>query len=502
MNWLLGRKHQVWLTTYLLGCCLVLPVESWLSTPASQNRPGPGRLVIVLDGVPFQTIADLRAEGRFRRFREPARMISTFPSLTNAAMIEILQAEDASGYEDHYFDRERNRLLGSIQDRLNGGKFIQGTFRETFDYHAPAFKGSLAYLAAPAGAILVAHFDLSGFRQAYRQSNAPVFVAYIGETDSLAHLGGEQPLKSFLRTLDRAGEELIVESGGRLEVELFSDHGNNYADYTEAKLNDAINAAGFKTEKSLTQPESVVLPKHGLVGSSVLFTAAENRARLAEVCAKVKGVDFAVYPSDENTIELISRRGRARILRAGDRYQYQDLGADPLGLLPIIEQLKSHGLVAENGFVSGEDWWRATRNHAYADPLRRLFDGFGKYVKNRADVIVSYEDGYLLGSPFLSAFAQMRATHGSLLRGETEGFAMSTRQELGEAVRGYELNRLFALDQRTKAGAYFSGAGHCELGPVMAQRLIGRFSGLRHLGFTPGGALFGPGPLYCFQYCP
>ena len=135
---------------------------------AYSHSSAPRRLVIVLDGVPYQTIAELRAEGRFRRFKNPARMISMFPSLTNVAMIEILQAGDSPGYEDHYYDRDRNRLLGTIQDRLNGGKFIQGTFRETFDYHAPAFKGSLAYLAAPAGTIAVAHLDLSAFRKAFR----------------------------------------------------------------------------------------------------------------------------------------------------------------------------------------------------------------------------------------------------------------------------------------------------------------------------------------------
>ena len=473
MNWLLGRKHQALLLTYLLSCCFILPVDSWLSTTASLNASTPRRLVIVLDGVPFQTITDLRAEGRFRRFREPARMISTFPSLTNAAMIEILQAEESPGYEDHYFDREHNRLLGSIQDRLNGGKFIQGTFRETFDYHAPAFKGSLAYLAAPVGAVVVAHFDLSSFRQAFRQSNAPLFVAYIGETDSLAHLGGEKPLKSFLRTLDRTVEELIAESGGQLEVEMFSDHGNNYADHTEVKLNDAINSAGFKTEKSLKQPNSVVLPKHGLVGSSMLFTAAENRARLAAICADVTGVDFTVYAPEENVGELISKRGRARVWRDGDRYKYEGFGGDPLNLNKVIEEMKSCGAMDENGFATREDWWQATRHHDYVDPLRRLFDGFSQYVKNRADVIVSYEDGYLLGSPLLSVFAQMRATHGNLLRGETEGFAMSTRQSLNEAVRGYELNRLFALDQRMKVGSHFSGGGHCRLGPSLARLIAG-----------------------------
>jgi len=458
---------------YLIVCCSILPMQSWLDGAAYSHSSGPRRLVIVLDGVPYQTIDELRAEGRFRRFKAPARMISMFPSLTNVAMIEILQAGDSPGYEDHYYDRERNRILGTIQDRLQGGKFIRGTFRETFDYHAPAFKGAMAYVAAPAGTIAVAHLDLSAFRKAFRKSDAPLFVAYIGETDSLTHLGGKKMLKSLLRAFDRTVEELISESEGRLEVEMFSDHGNNYAEYTSVELNDAINGAGFKTEKSLISPNSVVLPKYGLVGASTLFTSPENRARLAEVCAKTKGVDFAVYQSGGDVIELISVRGRARVSRDGDRFRYEDAGGDPLGLVPIIAELKLHARVDASGFASREDWWRATMRHRYADPLRRLFDGFSKYVKNRADVIVSYEDGYMLGSPFLSLFAQMVATHGNLLRGETEGFAMSTRQELGEAVRGYELNRLFALDKRRKAGTYFSGEGHCHLGPAMAKMAVG-----------------------------
>ena len=242
-------KLKKWLNgllpLYLCVCCSILPLQSWFDRSAYNHSSAPRRLVIILDGVPFQTIAELRAEGRFRRFKDPARMISMFPSLTNVAMIEILQAEDSPGYEDHYYDREQNRLLGAIQDRLNGGKFIRRSFRNSFDYHAPAFKGSLAYVAAPVGTVAVAHLDISAFRKAFREfcreSDAPLFVAYIGETDSLAHLGGRKPLKALLRALDRTIEELISESDGRLEVEMFSDHGNNYAEYTEVKLLSLIH---------------------------------------------------------------------------------------------------------------------------------------------------------------------------------------------------------------------------------------------------------------------
>ena len=36
------------------------------------------------------------------------------------------------------------------------------------------------------------------------------------------------------------------------------------------------------------------------------------------------------------------------------------------------------------------------------------------------------------------------------------------------AVRGIELNDLFALDHRARAGTYLSDSGHCRLGPELA----------------------------------
>src|SRR5262249_55603513 len=109
----LKRWQRALLPVYLVVCCSILPLQYWFGKSVGPGS-SPRRLVIVLDGVPYQTIVDLRAEGRFRHFFEPARMISTFPSLTNPAMIEILHESDSPGYEDHYYDRERNRLLGTI----------------------------------------------------------------------------------------------------------------------------------------------------------------------------------------------------------------------------------------------------------------------------------------------------------------------------------------------------------------------------------------------------
>lgn len=465
-------KFRTLMPIYLMTCCLVLPVGSWLKLPARGPRSGPRRLVLVLDGVPYRTMKELRAEGFFGRFREPARMVSTFPSLTNPAMVEILGHEDSPGYEDHYFDRSRNRLAGTIQDRLRGGRFIRGTFRETFDYHAPAFKGALGYLAAPAGAIFLAQLDLAGFRNAFQRSGSQVFLAYIGETDSLAHLGGEQPLKSFLKTLDRTLDELATRSGGTLEVEMFSDHGNDYADFRQVDLGGALRRAGFDIVKSLADSRSVVLPRHGLVGASEIHTLPGNERRVAEACATAEGVDFAAFIAGENSIGVISRGGRAEIRVDGDRFSYLDLGGDPLKLADAVEVMRRSGELDAGGFAAEESWWARTRSHVYADPLRRIADGFKSNVRNRADVIVSYRNGYLLGSPLLSALARMRATHGNLLGPESDGFAISTRTALGEAVRGTDLNRLFGFDRRRgSADAFIGAGGHCSVGPELARSL-------------------------------
>jgi hypothetical protein len=464
---------------YLAICCALLPIFSWVNAeePLMGTTTTPRRIVLVLDGVPYQTIKDLHAQGNFKSFRAPARMVSTFPTLTNPSMIEIMGANDSQGYEDHYFDREQNRLIGGFQDRVRGGKFIHGTFRERFDYHAPALRGSFAYIGQPLGAILIAQADIAGFSKAFRKSKEPVFVGYVGATDSLAHLGGEGPLKLLLKSLDRTIEDLRKESSGTLEVDMVSDHGNNFTTHRHVGLGSALEKAGFNVEKNLKSSKSVVLPRYGLVGAAVLFTNPENRQQVAEISAVTKGVDFAVYqpPGEEGkVIALVSKRGRANIYRNGERYRYDAIDGDPLALEPVIAAMTEQGSLDPDGFASIEEWWLATRDHKYADPLRRLFDGFNAHVVYRGDVIVSFDNGYLVGSPFFGAFALMFATHGNLLQGETDGFAMSTRQDLGPAVRGSDVHKLFGLESLGTAASYISSEGHCQAGRVMAMRLAGR----------------------------
>jgi hypothetical protein len=322
--------------------------------------------------------------------------------------------------------------------------------------------------------LITAQLDLAAMKRALRQSDEPVFLAYVGATDSLAHLGGERMLKVLLRQLDRALEDLCLEAErnhSKLDIELLSDHGNRYDNYRHVKLNDALKQAGFNAVKSLKQNGDVVLPRYGLVGSAQLFTFAGEKESVAAACLKADGVDFALYYQGDNSLALVSPRGRARLSHQNERFKYEDLGGDPLQLNPIIETMRTKGKLDAAGFADREAWFQATMGHEYLDPVRRAFDAFDTHVKNRADVVVSFQNGWLIGSPFMTTFATMQATHGNLLRGESLGFAMSTRQALPEYVRGSDLHARFGIGEAKKMSGFISGLGHCEAGLIFAATL-------------------------------
>src|SRR5207237_10076436 len=74
----------------------------------------PRRLLLCLDGVPFDLVTEAQSRGLFNNFRSPARLLSPFPTLTNVALAQMLCASPPNGYESLYFDREAKELRGGI----------------------------------------------------------------------------------------------------------------------------------------------------------------------------------------------------------------------------------------------------------------------------------------------------------------------------------------------------------------------------------------------------
>jgi hypothetical protein len=432
----------LFLSTTLQGLAAASPLapSEQKTTPTAQTR----RLIICVDGVGFSLIEKMRGEGRFKQFRAPGRMIAPFPTLTNVAMTEILTpvgAEPAPGYEDSFFDLEKNRMRGGLLDRFRSGQFIKGTFRELFDYHPSAIKSGLGYVAPPVSTYVESLTDLVRLRQKFRGSNDPVFFAYTGATDSLAHLGGEWLLRSFLSRLDDTIADIIRDSPVPVEVSIFSDHGNHFRKYKRASLKAALRREGMRLEGRVRDDRSVVFPQYGLVGSAVLFTEEKNEARLAHSLSGVRGVDFAAYETN-GVVYVVGHGGAlATIERKGDRYRYQTLKGDPLSLAGIVEWLKTQGRVDADQFIAETDWFEATRDTERPDAVVRIFEGMNAPIRNRANLIVNLEDGYYTGSFSMDIFAFLQATHGNLGREQSFGFVISTNQDLPAYIRAADVWR-------------------------------------------------------------
>jgi hypothetical protein len=403
------------------------------------QKPAARHVIICVDGVGISTIRKMRENGHFKSFHSPSHMISTFPSLTNAALSKILEPAGATmtgGYEDNFFDAETNKMRGGILDRFRSDRFVRGTFRELFDYHPSALKSGLGYAAPPLSTYLESQSDLIRLRQKARNSQQPVFFAYTGATDSLAHVGGETLLRSFLEGLDDTIEDIVRDSKTPVVVTIFSDHGNDFRTYRRVALKEPLRRAGFKLGKKIKDDQSVVLPQYGLVGSAVLFTRDKNEERLGAVLATLEGVDFVAHEAD-GIVHVANRRGNATIEKRGDEYRYFAKKGDPLDLLALTQQTNHQN--GADGFIKDEDWFVLTQNSARPDVVRRIFEGATQGVLNRANVVVNLEDGYYTGSSLLDTFTILQATHGNIGPEQSYGFVMSTMTELPQYIRAGDL---------------------------------------------------------------
>jgi hypothetical protein len=437
----------------LVLAALVLPMCCLLQTAIlaqgqSIDRPvdGPAtnrsrELIVCIDGVGFSTIEKMRAEGHFQNFKQPSRMISPFPTLTNVSLTEVLEPAGASktaGYEDNYFDVSGNKMRGGIMDRFNQKRFVRGTFRELFDYHPSALKSGLGYIAPPFSTYLEALTDLTTLKGKFRKANSPVFFAYIGSTDTLAHVGGERMVRSYVTRLEKVLQDIIWKSKVQVNVTVFSDHGNHFRKYARVSLKSALTNAGMRLESQIRDDRSVVLPQFGLVGCAVLFTKEENEPRLADIASGVRGVDFAAYATD-NIVHIVAANGAATIERRGDRFRYNRIKGDPLGLAGAEKILRTSGKADSDTFTADSDWFEATKEAQRPDALRRIYEALNDQIRNPANVLLNFEDGYYTGNYFLDVVAILHATHGNLFQDQSFGFVMSTNHQPPGFVRAKDL---------------------------------------------------------------
>ncbi|HEX8501240.1 MAG TPA: alkaline phosphatase family protein [Pyrinomonadaceae bacterium] len=410
-----------------------------------QERPR--RLLLCLDGVPFEVVRAAKSRGMFDNFREPARLLSPFPTLTNVALAEMLGATPPAGYESLYFDREARELRGGVRKyigRRTPDK-VPSSYMDELDYQEPLAFEFLIYVATDA----VWRADMRRFRE--RFLSAPPsrdFFGFLKATDGLLHIGGPARLTVALQSLDRLLREIQQAAGSETEIVLFSDHGMNLEENRRVNLLTHLGRGGYEVVTNMRRPRGrrrVSAPAFGLCGYAALYCGEETgRAELAEALRDLEGVDFSVYREEGGGAALVAgASGRARIERrerGGETfYRYEQLDGDPLGLDETTRALGAEGRLDADGFARDADWLARTWGHTYPDAPANVYGSvFSPRVRHTADVLVSLRDGYYYGATSFSHMVRLLATHGNALRSSSHAFLMSTHRTFPTHVRSSE----------------------------------------------------------------
>src|SRR5437868_5863563 len=322
----------------------------------------PRRLLLCLDGVPYEVLKAAKGRGMFDNFGEPSRLLSPFPTMTNIALSRMLGATPPLGYESLYFDKRARELRGGI------GKYIgrrtpdkmPSSYMDELDYQEPLPFEFLVYVAPDT----IWRADMRRFRERFRA--APTTRDYFGflkGTDGLLHIRGPRKLQPALESLDAILRELQAWCGRETEIVLFSDHGMNIEEVRKVHLLTHLRQQGYEVKSEFRGhgSRSVSVPVFGLIGFAALYCSDEtDPAEVAATIAPLEGVDFSLYRDGATAIIVHGARGRARIRRAGvgagARFAYEQIDGDPLELAPIVRALSDAGELDADGCAADAVW--------------------------------------------------------------------------------------------------------------------------------------------------
>ncbi|HWT00940.1 MAG TPA: alkaline phosphatase family protein [Pyrinomonadaceae bacterium] len=413
------------------------------------GRTRPRRLLLCLDGVPYEVLKGAKGRGMFENFNEPARLLSPFPTMTNVALSRMLGATAPLGYESLYFDRGARELRGGVRKYIGWRTPDKkpSSYMDELDYQEPLPFEFLVYVAPET----VWRADMRRFHDRFRRApQERDFFAFLKGTDGLMHIRGPKRLSVALNSLDKILKQIRAYCGDETEIVLFSDHGMNLEENKRANLQTHLRRNGFVLTDNLRGGErrAVSVPAFGLCSYAALYCADEEAAAtVAASLVDLEGVDFSIHREGERAVVVKGRRGAARIHQRSDEngtaYRYEQITGDPLELAPVINKLRDAGLLDEGGYAPDAAWYERTASHVYPDAVSNLFLSLhAPRVGHTADVLVSLRDGYYYGDSLFSRLARLAATHGNALRASSTAFMMSTHRTLPEFVRADEAQPL------------------------------------------------------------
>lgn len=449
MNFLKSSRRG--LATFLLallGTVAVRPQGLQTHHPKTVPADRPRTLVVAVDAVPFQVMADLVSSeagdgALFDGFRGPVPLISTFPSTTTVAFTGILEPlgiDSPPGYEARFFDWNHREVRG-------GGPRsyfkIVFSWREFFHWKTRSTVRKTLGFVHP---VKFGRQEVKRAVKAFLASDRDVFLAYVTATDGVGHVKGPAFQARVLRELGEALRELDSEGGKKFHSVVLSDHGMGGGKPLKnvwKEVRREARSAGFHIAGRLEGERDLVFVPYGLVSSFVAFTSPGWEARAAGALASAPGVSLCVHRDGSGWRVVGDGEARVGRRRRGSQWQwsYQPLTGDPLEYGPRLAQLRrlhagARRQAGDAVWFSQAAWFDATREGAYPDALHRIARGFD-LVTNPASVVCSVAPGHMYGAP-LTAWAsrfigRLKWTHGALDRDAAAGFIMSDHPDWPQA---------------------------------------------------------------------
>jgi hypothetical protein len=387
----------------------------------------PQRLVLALDGIPHEVFVAMQARGELTQFRPAARMISTFPSLSDVAFAQIEGGAPPPGYQVTRYDPETNRIVG-----MDVGSLSE---RAHPKIAADSASGSVAHRVL--GYVVPQALARRDLRRVARQllaSDKPTFVAYIGTSDAVLHLKGRKGAEAYLRAADAILADLRAQvrarTGRDLLVDLVSDHGSTMMRNRIVPVEATLAACGFTRREGMREPHDVAFMLPGLVASAAIHAQPAQADAVARCLAGLEGVELVAVARGD-AVGVLTADGEAEVRLAGgdaEAYSYRVLRGDPLGLFdPGAEPGRERTWTEEDAFAQ-------TLHGPRPDVLRRVWRAFHGEVGHPAAVLLSLADGYEVGNPKLRFLTKLRGghlgTHGSLTQRASTGVIASTWRDV------------------------------------------------------------------------
>lgn len=340
--------------------------------------PAPGDeslvLVLALEGVPYELMREIHGEGALKSFKNPGRLVGSFPPTTGLALSKMLQTGELAP--------------------------------ETYKYD---------YIVPPG----FSRADFKDLKDRLFLHPGNRFTAYKRFAAGPSGVEAKKALQDFLAHFETFVQEARQELPAPLKIVLMSG-GGGPDPAQSVDLAGALTLAGYHKSSAPGGSADFTIEPGEAFGSVALRADAQNAKFMCLLLRRLEGVDFCVY-RQSGRLHILSSGGAAWVERSGESYRYGASEGDPLRLGPIITAMRLGQELDPEDFAGDADWWKNTRNHFYPDPLHRLWSALPPDGGNAPTLWVSLKDA--------------AANGGDLSRTRSYGFFMTDFADSPDTLR-------------------------------------------------------------------